>query len=813
MKVLNKSLPLITLLVFLINSNYAISEDEDFHFSSFGQKNLENINLNKLTKKSKIAPGHYEIDIYLNKKFLTQDTVLLYESEYSELTPCLKIQHLSLMNIKPNDIKFKKVADECIDIVNSIPNSTQTIDSSLLKIDVTIPDIYVNSKARGYINPELYDYGINGLKIKYSLNSYYNNINGKFDSFLSLNNTLNYEGWRLKNQSTIILNDRGGNEWNSIRTYAEKEIIGLNSQLSIGENFTSGQFFPSIKFTGVSLKTDQRLLPSSQIGYAPIINGIARSDSKVTIKQNNYVIYEKNVPPGEFLINDLYDTGYAGDLTVIIEDIGGNVQSYTIPYDSSINLVRVNQINYTSTLGKIKNNKGNDPLLGEFTLQYGIHNNITGYGGLQVIDKGSYNSAIIGSAINTKIGSISLDLTRSSSVSSQNNKRINGYSFRATYSKNFNTTGTNFIFNSYRFLSEDYLTLSEHLARKDHNAYEYNYNNNDRVRIQISLNQKLPYNYGSLVASGSYIDKWGQGNDSYNYQLGYTNQVNNISYGVTANQINYLSGKRDNQLSLNISVPLTSIKNTTLSHSIGFSDNDSPDVQLGLSGHNDERNINYHINLDKRQDRSQLNTGLNITTPYNNLGVTYAISNGRSNSIGLNINGGAVIHKGGVVLSSEVGETVGLVYVPNGSGAKVGNNEVNNNGYAITPNLTPYRENDIIVLPGNSPLKLEIKRPVRKVIPTADSINHIKFDTSYGYAVLINTQQSNSIEIPLGSLVYDTENELIGTVGQNNHVFVRVKNLQGTLYIDNGNRILCKIDYTIKDHLKNNLLYLSEPCL
>lgn len=61
------------------------------------------------------------------------------------------------------------------------------------------------------------------------------------------------------------------------------------------------------------------MLPDSLKGFAPTVRGIAKSNARVTIKQNGYVIYQTYVSPGAFAINDLYPTSSSGDLQVTVK--------------------------------------------------------------------------------------------------------------------------------------------------------------------------------------------------------------------------------------------------------------------------------------------------------------------------------------------------------------------------------------------------------------------------------------------------------------------------------------------------------------
>ena len=53
----------------------------------------------------------------------------------------------------------------------------------------------------------------------------------------------------------------------------------------------------------------------------PVVRGVANTNAKVSIKQNGYTIYQITVPAGPFVINDLYASGYSGDLTVEIKKV------------------------------------------------------------------------------------------------------------------------------------------------------------------------------------------------------------------------------------------------------------------------------------------------------------------------------------------------------------------------------------------------------------------------------------------------------------------------------------------------------------
>ncbi len=92
------------------------------------------------------------------------------------------------------------------------------------------------------------------------------------------------------------------------RIYLFRPIPAINAKLTIGQYDTESSIFDSFHFSGVSLKSDENMLPPDLRGYAPQITGVAQTNAKVTVSQNNRIIYQENVPPGPFAITNLFNT-------------------------------------------------------------------------------------------------------------------------------------------------------------------------------------------------------------------------------------------------------------------------------------------------------------------------------------------------------------------------------------------------------------------------------------------------------------------------------------------------------------------------
>lgn len=56
----------------------------------------------------------------------------------------------------------------------------------------------------------------------------------------------------------------------------QRAILPWRSEMLLGEGFTDGHFFSGLGFRGIQLSSDDRMLPDSQRGYAPVVRGVAK---------------------------------------------------------------------------------------------------------------------------------------------------------------------------------------------------------------------------------------------------------------------------------------------------------------------------------------------------------------------------------------------------------------------------------------------------------------------------------------------------------------------------------------------------------
>ncbi|MBO0236689.1 fimbria/pilus outer membrane usher protein, partial [Vibrio parahaemolyticus] len=87
--------------------------------------------------------------------------------------------------------------------------------------------------------------------------------------------------------------------------------------------------FASFRFIGASVRSELNMLPPNLRGYAPEVTGIAKTNATVIVSQQGRVLYETQVAPGPFRIQDLSDA-VSGKLDITVKEQDGTTQEFQI---------------------------------------------------------------------------------------------------------------------------------------------------------------------------------------------------------------------------------------------------------------------------------------------------------------------------------------------------------------------------------------------------------------------------------------------------------------------------------------------------
>ena len=759
--------------------------------------------LARFSRGNQVLPGRYQVDVYLNEMFHGSEQVRFdVPPGRSDAAPCVTEELSQRLWL---DLSGAAPISGCRDLQAWDAAATARFDVGEQRLYLGVPQARLCRSARGYVDPSRWDRGVTAGLLNYDFNTYRSTGQGQRETqaYLGLSGGINLGGWNLRHQSSLSWNSSSRKlDWQSVRAYGQRDIPRWKAQLFVGDFSTNGELFDSVALRGAQVYSDERMLPDSQRGYAPVVRGIAATHAKVTVRQNGYVLYETTVGTGPFRIDDLYPTGYGGDLEVSVLEADGREQKYTVPYAAVPRMLRPGASRFSLAAGQFRDGGGagdvKAPVV-QATWQRGVSNGSTMYGGVQLAQR--YGAVLAGAAFNTPVGAFGLDVTHARTRLPGADgmlraavplpvRTLSGQSVRVSYGKAINDSGTHISVAAYRYSTRDFYSLRDALTSTRHEGAAFR----RRSSAQVTLSQSIGKG-GSLYLAGSAQNYWGRTGSDAQYQLGYSNATRWFTYSVSASRSRGGDGRMDNRLFATLSIPLGR-------------GNLNAGIDFGHGGVGEQ--VNYGSALGERASYGvSLNRAASGSSSVNASG-TYrardAVLNGsvaagdgyRQYSFGAT--GALLAHAGGVTFGQNMGDTVALVKAPDAAGARVSSYpgaRLDRHGYAIVPYLVPYQRNQVELDPADLSSDVELLEASHEVVPRNGAVVMASFATKKGRVAVIDIAPAQGVVIPFGTDVLDEQGQVVGVMSQGGRALVRGISDRGrlTLALAEGRR--CRFSYAL----------------
>ena len=794
-------------LALLMVGSLAVAEEVQFN-QALLFPGLATRDLTRYATGNPIYAGDYPSDIYINDSLASRVTVRMLDvAEPGSAVPCMTKKLVQLARIEPERMALPRpeLLDDPVACIRAEQINEQLkwhYDVSSLALYLTVPHSLQANRPRGWVDPSQWDVGEAVAWVDYTANNYWNESSaGQYRShYLGTQMGANIGTWRLRHQANFQSNPQQ-RHWQSVASYAYRALPQWKSSLSLGQRWAGGEFFDSFGYIGGSLSSDSRMLAESQRGFAPMVRGVARTHARVEIRQNGMLLYEESVAPGNFLIEDLYSTGYAGDLQVTVHESDGTTQTFTVPYSSVPGLIREGQTFYSLTAGKVDEQLAKESQdFAELTLQHGLSNLLTGYGGL--FQSADYQALLFGSAWNVPLGAISFDWTRSHF--SDADRRSEGDRYRLGWSRRMKDTFVSATLT--RHSSPDYYGVREALSVFEHSSSEAAGLLRLRQRMDLSLSQ--PLYGGSLYLLGSRQWFWGREGRQTSYQLGYSNRWGSLGYQLSLQRMDGDIGDSDTVFGLTLNIPIGQGGSAGAGHlSTQMSQGEGGQRQLnsvfsGITG--DDLQYTYSV-MGNHQDRPDaddldaLGVNLGYRAAVANFDAGLSQDNQRQRQKTFGVRGAMVAHAGGVEWVPELGDTFAIIKAPNAAGAKVAGRhrlKVSDDGYAIVPYLTPYQANRVGLEVNGLDDSIELTETAQWLVPDAGAAVSAFFVALKGYSILLEASWDGKA-VPFGADVFNEQGVRVGVVGQAGQLYARVSSPDGVLSVRWGSEAdrQCHIRY------------------
>lgn len=780
--------------------------------------------------------GTYTVKVFVNEKPVASQTIPFIDVGKKSAEACLTPKNLAQLHIKQPEIVGEKAVlkrgdeenDDCLNLPALIDQSSVEFDMGDQRLDITVPQAWVNKGYEGYVEPSLWESGIPAALLSYNINGYHNTNNGVDNDsmYAAFNTGINLGAWRFRANGNYNWDKDNGSNFDFQNRYVQRDLPALRSQLIMGESYTTGETFDSVSIRGVRLYSDSRMLPSQLANYAPVIRGVANTNAKVTVTQSGYKIYEATVPPGPFEINDLSPSGYGSDLIVTIEEADGSKRTFSQPFSSVMQMQKPGVGRWDFSAGEVNDDDIHDkPYLAQGTYYYGLNNYLTAYSGIQGTNN-HYLAGLIGVGLNTPFGALALDVTHSR-TEIPDDKTYQGQSYRLTWNKLIEPTNTSFNVAAYRYSTQDYLGLNDALQLID----DAKYNDDDqrdtmdnyaRMKNQITLSISQPLqdgetDYGSFYLSGSWTDYWATGDSRSDYPLGYGKGFSWGSMSINLQRTWDEDGEKDDSLYINLSIPLANLLGgedrrsgfTSLSTQMRTDFNGGHNLSMNSSGNNEDNTLNYSVNTGytmQKEDKNISDVGgyVSYQSPWGDISASASANNDSNRQYSLSTDGGFILHSGGLTFTNDNfsnSDALVLVKAPGAKGARIngGGSTIDRWGYGASNALSAYRENQVSLDIDTLENDVELKSTSTMLVPRDGAVVFASFETDQGRSAIITMTRNDGKTIPFGAEVFEG-NTPIGNMGQGGQAFVRGINDRGELtvrWFENNQPTRCSATYQL----------------
>ena len=806
------------LLVSFTQQSFAVAtETFDTHFMSGGMKDQKISDFH--IDENKPLPGQYELDVYVNKQWRGRFAIVVGDEPDNI---CLSDDTLHKLGVLIDSLK-PQTPGQCIILKNVVRGGHYTFDIGVFRLDLTVPQAYVTEVESGYVLPENWEHGINAFYSSYYVSQYYSdykNAGNNKSTYFRLNSGLNLLNWQMHADTSFSKVDKSHGEWKSNTLYLERSIAQILGTLRAGDMYTSSDIFFSLRFSGVRLFRDMQMLPNSKQNFTPRVQGIAQSNALVTIEQNGFIVYQKEVPPGPFAIADLQLAGGGTDLDVTVREADGSVTTYLVPYASVPNMLQPGVSKYDFAAGRSHiEGASNQYDFAQVSYQHGLNNLLTIYGGTMFSNH--YRAFTVGTGWNTRVGAVTIDATQSHSQQDDGNV-FDGQSYQIAYNKYLTQTATRFGLAAYRYSSRGYRTFNDYVWANNKNSYHRNENDvydvvdyyqNDFGRkntFSANVSQSLPEGWGSVAMSSLWRDYWGRSGSSKDYQISYTNSWQRVSYTFSASQTYDEDHHEDKRFNLFMSIPFdwgdgisTPHRHLSVSDSTTFDQKGIDSNNIGLTGVVGERDqFNYGVNLSHQRLESETIVGGNLTwnTPFSTINGNLSRSTAYTQTGG-SISGGIVVWSGGVNFANRLADTFAIMQAPGLEGAYVNGQKyrtTDRKGTVVYDNLTPYRENHLMLDVSQSDSETELRGNRKIASPYRGAVLLVRFDTDQRKPWFIRAQRPDGSPLTFGYEVLDIHGHNVGVVGQGSQLFIRTNDIppEVSVAIDKEQGLSCSIFFS-----------------
>lgn len=772
----------------------SLAHGEDFDMSMMEKVgNLQGVDTSVLEKGSEMLAGAYPVVLLINNEDNGQ-IIQPFHLTNGTVQPVFTAAQLSAWGVTPDH-----TPDGEHPLTAFVDDASISYDAGSEQLSLTVPQARYSTNSGDIAPEENWAAGINAARLNYNLNLQRNagSQSQQNDTVSStLSSGINLGNWRLRNDGYFNYSSAAGSHYQSSASYITRDIAALKSTFRSGDFFTNGKIFSSVSMRGITLYSSNEMRPDNQRFFMPAISGTARTNATVVIRQNGFVIDQRRVTPGPFLIRDLHSATSSGDLEITVTESDGSTQHFTQAFNAIAALLPPGVFNYEISAGRYRSSTTSGPGLTPKVYQgsafYGLNNTFTLLAGQQMASQGEFRYQNSGGGLGANIpvlGGLSLLLKHSETQAGNNLQKQQGKQLESLFIRTISETRST--------LSLSWKHKYNHNYQEAGDAISAAQQNPTGIRYRDQYNVQLDQNLGALTLMLRYSeDHNGDGSRQRSSRAGMSASHWQSQFQIYFTHQRTLQGLTDNSLTFSVVMPLGKSQQHHIAYNALTDSRNGTQQMASLNGtFMDDDQIGYNVSMAGQG--SQKSTQLSGDYAGSGGLISAGISQGRGyQQTTLGVQGGVLVHHHGVTFSQPLGDTVVLVHTPHTGGLKIENSEnisTDHWGNAVVPYAVPYRVNDIALDPESLDRHIETSSTVKKVIPTQGAIIEAEFNArrhDRRFVKLLDKQQN---PLPFGITVQDAAHAEMGTGGAAGILLADFSHARWPLTVNLNGHTLCHI--------------------
>ena len=715
-----------------------------------------------------IMPGKYLVDLVLNGDSFGRHVLNVTKEEKDNL--CFSDDWLKSAGVFLSKEYFKSSHDDARQcyILNKDENSHVEFDIASQTLRLSIPQLGIEKTP----SDMEWDYGVPAMRVNYDINA--NKSYAGVSTFAGADLKGNIGKWIVDGNASAL---DGGADITVLT--GTRALPSWQADLIVGKTAAVDPVLGSTAILGSTLRSSNSM-SASDIGYAPVFSGIAKSQARVTLRQDDSVIYSEVMPPGPFAIRDVKLMS-SGAVEMSVTEENGEVHYQHFPLTVVQGMISTGSSEYTFSAGRIDAGGTDDGFTGNIaSLSYG--------GGLDLV------TLQAGTVLHNQYQGVSTGLV--TSLGDWGGVSLEGAVSRAEYDKRATRDGakTQLTYqkrlgvNSFqarlsRTLSQDFVDLNSFSPTDEEDI-----GRTQTMRSELIIGMSRPISqHISMSVSGYRHNYWQSRSVDSGVTLSLAAQLKGVNVSLGATQ-SISEGVKSRDLamsaSLSLSVPLSIFdRPATVFGSASQGLGGALNINSGIASSFDDRTT-YSVSSGHSLGG---NSDVSLRGAYAGDRANLAVNIGQSvagTTGGVSASGSvlALPTKKVVALSPTISDTVAVMSIEDTPGVRMQSGSVvtDNQGIVVVP-LAAYQLNTVSVDAATLPAEVEMGNTSVRITPASQAVVWSQMESLKVRRYILQVRQGDNTFVPSGTWAYDQAGTPLGFISHNGVLMINTIEALGDL--------------------------------